>query len=61
MADKKSKTTSGTLTLPREMIEDCVSSWLTAIHYILREEFVTEIKLVDDSYIVTVRKNGEED
>ncbi len=43
MADKKLKTTSRRIMIPKEIIEDCLSSWLTATREIEKFEFVTGV------------------
>lgn len=61
MANKKSKTTSRRLTITRDIIEDCLSSWLTATGFIARNEFVIDVIQLDaQNYFVDV-KNGQEE
>lgn len=62
MPAKKSKTTSRILTVSRETIEDCVSSWLTATGFISRNEFVNAVDLNvrDQKYIIEV-ENGQKE
>lgn len=60
MADRKSRTTSATLTINKDTVEDCLSSWLTATGFIRRDQFVTGIKYFEgEGYIVKVT-NGRE-
>ena len=61
MPAKKSKITSQSLTVSRETIEDCVSSWLTATGFIRKNQYVSCVgfNAKDQNYIVEVEDAKE--